>query len=325
MEMKHRTICCLFTGLLLLPAGCGRDEGHAAVFGSIEAEEAVVAFGVAGTVDRVLVDEGSSIDSAQVLAVLDTFDLATEVEMRQAGLDAATASLSDLEGGYRTQEISQASALLQQARATADQASADLERQTALFEQGAVSERDYSAAVTARQVAEAQASQALSRLSLLASGYPEGQVGSGAARVREAAAALALAQSRLGQASLESPLAGVVIERYVGPGEYVGPSSPVFGLADLDTVQLKAWIEEPLLGRVAVGTRAEISSDSWPETSFPGTVTWISQEAEFTPTQVQTEDERTTLVFEVSIEVPNPDGRLLPGMPVSAVLELRPR
>lgn len=322
--MKLRT-SLIASAASMLAVSCGGDPDRVVVHGSIEVEETIVSFGVAGTVARVQVEDGSAIDSGQVLAVLDTFDLATEVALRQAELDAATASLSDLEGGYRVQEISQASAFLRQARATADQAAADLGRQETLFEQGAVSERDYQSALTAKQVAEAQASQALSALSLLSSGFTEGQLGAGAARVRQAAAALALARSRLGQASLESPLDGVVIEHYLDPGEYAGPATPAFDLADMDTVQLRAWIEEPLLGRVAVGTVASISSDSWPDTSFTGVVRWISSEAEFTPTQVQTEDERTTLVFEIRIDVPNPDGRLLPGMPAQSVLELRPR
>ena len=287
-------------------------------------DESIVSFGVAGTVAGVFVDDGSAVDSGQVLAVLDTFDLATEVDLRQADLDVASASLSDLEEGYREQEISQASAAFRQARATADQAAADLERQEALFEQGAVSERDYQAAFTAGQVAEAQASQALSRLSLLSSGFTEGQLGAGAARVRQAAAALALARSRLGQATLESPLDGVVIERYLDAGEYAGPATPAFDLAEMDTVQLRAWIPEPLLGRVAPGTTASITTDSWLDTSFVGTIRWISSEAEFTPTQVQTEDERTVLVFEIRIDIPNSGGMLLPGMPATAVLELRP-
>ena len=284
----------------------------------------MVSFGVAGTVDRVFAVDGSAVDSGQILALLDTTDLRSQVSMGEAALDGAAATLSDLEVGHRSQEIASAAAALSQAQAVAGQASEDLRRQSALYDQGAISEREYQAAVTARQVADAGVGQASSHLSLMTEGYAEGQIGAAAAAVRQAAASLDLARSRLAQATLESPFGGVVLEHFVEPGEYATPGAPAFDVAYLDSVRLMAWIDEPLLGRVSIGTRASVTCDSWPGETFPGTVTWISREAEFTPTQVQIEDERATLVYEIRIDMDNREGKLLPGMPAQAVLELRP-
>lgn len=305
-------------------ASCGVRDDRIAAYGSIEAEETLVSFQVQGTIAEKMLDEGEPVFAGQVLARLDTLDLHSQVELGMAGLDRALAELSDLESGYRSEEIGQAAALLDEARAVDSRAGSDLERQAALLAAGAVSQSDYDAALAASRVSRASVEAAQQQVSMLLSGYTEGRLAAAAASARAAEATLSLARSNLDKAVLRSPLTGLVLEDYIERGEFVSPGTPAFSVSDLDTVFMRAYLEEPLLGRVSPGARALVTVDSWPGESFEGVVGWISSEAEFTPTQIQTGDERTTLVFEMRIEIPNPGRKLLPGMPAEAAIEPLP-
>jgi HlyD family secretion protein len=103
-------------------------------------------------------------------------------------------------------------------------------------------------------------------------------------------------------------------------GELAAPGMGLFVLTDLRTMKLTIYVPEPDLGKIRLGEQAGISVDSHPRRLFPGTVTYISPIAEFTPRDVQTKDERVKLVYAVRIAVANPEGIFKPGMPADAVL-----
>lgn len=135
---------------------------------------------------------------------------------------------------------------------------------------------------------------------------------------RSAKAQLDYIDAALANSTLYAPIDGVVLTRNLEPGEVAFAGSPVLTLADLSKVWIKIYVSEPVVGLIRTGDAAAIRVDSWPDQSFPGVVTYISDEPEFTPKTVQTKEERTKLVFAVKIGLENPEGLLKPGMPADA-------
>ncbi len=129
---------------------------------------------------------------------------------------------------------------------------------------------------------------------------------------------MAQANTRLGYTTLLSPVAGLVMAKNIEPGEQVAAGTPVVTVGELDSVWVRAYINETDLGRVKVGQKARVTTDTWPGKVYDGIVTFISTEAEFTPKNVQTEKERVKLVYRVKITIPNPNMELKPGMPADA-------
>lgn len=126
----------------------------------------------------------------------------------------------------------------------------------------------------------------------------------------------------LGDSVVVAPISGVVLTKNMEAGELASPGVPIITLADLSRVWINIYVGEPVMGLIDLGDEAKIGVDSYPEREFPGKVTYISDEPEFTPKNIQTKDERTKLVFAVKIELDNPDLALKPGMPADAEIRL---
>jgi len=173
------------------------------------------------------------------------------------------------------------------------------------------------------QVAKAGVEVAKAGLALAKAGPRDEEVEMAAAQVEQAEAAVAQVQAQLEKQTLRAPAGGVVSNLLVHEGEVVLPGSAVATLADLDVVELVIYVPESKIGWVRVGQPAEVTVDSFPGRVFAGQVSYISQEAEFTPRNVQTEEERVKTVFAVKIRLPNPDGSLKSGMPADAVIHVR--
>jgi HlyD family secretion protein len=292
------------------------------VSGNIEAREVALSFEIAGRVLSRSVAEGQRVTRDQAVALLNAADLEHEIALRKAELAAAGAQLAELEAGFRPEEVAQARAVLAAAGAEAENAAENLARQQQLFGEKVIPEKELDTAVTADQVARQAVREAEERLALQEKGARPEQVARARAQVEQAEAALALATTRFGYATLRSPLAGIVLTENIEPGEYVQPGMPVLTVGNLEEVWLRAYISETDLGRVKVGQHAWLASDSYPDRQYPGRVTFIAPEAEFTPRQVQTERQRVKLVYRIKITAPNPKMELKPGMPADAVILL---
>jgi len=191
----------------------------------------------------------------------------------------------------------QAEAAAAVARADAERAKLEYARQNELFQKQVVSKRDYELAVASRDMAEA--------------------------RVKEAEAGLALAKTRFDYATLKAPVNGVVLSKHIEAGEYVVPGTPVVTIGDLQNAWLRAYINETDLGRVKVGQQVDITTDTYPGKTYPGRVSFVASEAEFTPRAVQTQKERVKLVYRIKVDVPNDAMELKPGMPADADIVLK--
>lgn len=297
-----------------------------------------------------------------VLAELNAGSRPEQISQAGAQVEQARAALTQLESGSRQQEVAAAQAGVDRAQAGAEQArlqselaAADFERSRELFERGVIPRQQFDAAQTACDTsqraltaAKAGVAAAQEQLSLVLEGPRKEQIdqaraalhqaqasyaliaaGPRAETIDQAKAQLAIAQEQLNQThqqlsytELHSPSDGVVLSKAAEPGEYLNPGAPVVTIADLEHVWLRAYINETDLSRVKLGQTAEITTDSYPNKTYQGRVSFIADQAEFTPKQVQTASERVKLVYLVKIELDNPNGELKPGMPADAVILL---
>lgn len=290
--------------------------------GNIEVTEAEISFKIPGRVEQRFVDEGDSIKQGQPVAVLDSLELRNEVSMRRAEVAAAEQALAELVHGSRPEEIRQGEANLSLAKADEVRLRIDRQRLTALYKSELISTQQYDAAVAAHEIAVARVKDAQSRLELLHEGPRTERIAQARAQVERAKEQLAISQTRLGYVTLNSPVTGTVLSKNTEPGEYVSAGTPIVTVGALNDVWLRAYVDETDLGRVNLGQRACVRTDTFPDKAYEGKVSFISSQAEFTPKTVQTPKERVKLVYRIKIDVENPNQELKPGMPADSVIRL---
>lgn len=304
-------------------AGCQRGDradGERVLSGNIEVVDAQLSFKMPGRVVERTVSEGDRVKAGQLIARLDASEQTDQLALRRAELAAAQAALAALEAGSRPQEIAAAAAAVRSAEADRDRAKVDLARQQELFAAKAIASREFDAADAQYKVAEARVAEAAEKLKLVREGPRAEDIQQARARVDEARAAVALAETQLANTKLESPLTGVVLSHNVEPGEFVAAGTPVVTVADLAHVWVRTYVAETELGRLRHGQHVPVRTEAFPGKTFDGVVGFISSEAEFTPKTVQTTKERVKLVFRVKVDVANPNDELKPGMPADVVM-----
>jgi multidrug resistance efflux pump len=164
---------------------------------------------------------------------------------------------------------------------------------------------------------------AQSQLDAVRAGATAEEVAAAEAQVEEAQAALDALMVLRDKLTIVAPVGGLVLELSIHEGELAAPGATLLTLGDLDEVTLTVYVPEDKLGQVNVGQQVEIQVDSFPEQTFVGTVVFIAHEAEFTPRNVQTQEERVNMVFAVDVRIPNPDHALKPGLPADAVIVIQ--
>lgn len=307
--------------VVLLALGAGDDDGVLEASGTVEVTEADLGFSLPGRIESVSVREGDPVARGQVLARLDAAELEARREAALAQLEAARAVLSEMEQGARREEVSQGEAGLRAASRRLEEAARELERARSLHEGGAISRQALDRAETAYEVAEATLVQAREQLAVLRTGPRPERVAAQRAAVNSAAAAVREVEARLENAIVTSPFAGRVTLRHREAGETVQPGQPVLTLMDPGDRWVQIYIPEDRIGTVSIGQAAVISSDSYPDREHGGEVTFIAGEAEFTPRNVQTREERVKLVYAVRVRIiGDPELVLKPGVPADVVL-----
>ncbi len=289
------------------------DESTVFASGTVDATE--VAVRVPGLLSKRPVDEGSRVKVGDLLAALDDRETVARLHQAEAAHQAAEARLKDLQQGYRPQEIAEARAQVEQAHANRANLDEEARRSDVLFEGGATSQQRRDKDRTAAIVATQQASVAQERLKLLQSGYRPEIIQAARAQSDEALAAVAAARVVLEDLQVTSSIDGVVTRKYAEVGETLGAGRPVVTVTDISRPWLRVYIPENQIGKVRLGAAARIKVDTFPGREFAGRVSYVSSQAEFTPKNVQTQEERVKLVFAVNVTVDNRDGTLKPGMP----------
>lgn len=302
--------------------GSGREQGRILVSGNIEVTDVELSFKIPGRIDQRLVDEGEWVKKDAVVALLESTDLAAELALRQAELRAAQSHLAELEAGARPAEIEAAKARLDSARADFDRARRDFTSGQKLLETAVISDDEFVHRKGLYDAAAARVREAEEQLKLVQEGPRREQIEQARARVAQGVAAVDLAKTRLGYTKLLAPLSGVVLSKNAEPGEYVAPGTPVVTVGELEKTWLRAYINETDLGRIKIGQRVEVRTDTYPDQRYDGTLSFIASQAEFTPKNVQTAKERVKLVYRIKVDIPNPRRELKPGMPADAEIIL---
>jgi HlyD family secretion protein len=294
--------------------------GDLTLSGNLEVTDAQLSFKHPGRVAERLVAEGQRVTAGQLVARLDDAEQTQEVALRRAELAATQALLAELEAGSRPQEIAAAEAVVRSAEAERERTRLEFTRQQELLQKNAVSTREFELAQAQLKVANARAAETAERAKLIQAGPRAETILQARARTEQAAAALALAQSRLDYTRLVSPLAGMVLSHHVEPGEFVSAGTPVVTVADTAHMWVRAYLNQTDLGRLRLGQKVTVRTDTFPNKSYEGVVSFIASEAEFTPKTVQTPKERVKLVFRVKVAVANPNDELKPGMPADVIV-----
>ena len=287
--------------LLVAIAGCG-GERQPDAYGNMEATEVVVGSQASGQLVSFTPAEGQVISSGTVTAVVDTTALVLQLQQIAAQRGTSVA---------RVAEVEKQAGVLETQRAIAQRT---YERTKRLFDQQAATaqqldqaERDYRTLVAQIEAARAQARTA-------------------AQDIVSSDARVAQLRDQINKARVTNPVSGTVLATYVEAGEVVQPGQPLYRIANLDTLELRAYVGEAQLSEVKLGQVVQVSIDAGDDKrrTMPGKVSWVASQAEFTPTPIQTADERTDQVYAVKIRVPNRGGVLKIGMPGEVILPGNP-
>lgn len=321
----HRKILIAVLGAAAFAAALAyfvraRDGEAIVLYGNVDIRQVELPFAESERIAQVLVREGDNVRAGQVLARLETERLVPRVQQAEAQLAAQQHIFERLRNGTRPEEIAQARAALAAAQAEAENARGVYERTRSIRESSggrAVSEQDLETALAALRMSEARVDSQRKALDLALAGPRKEELAQAQAQVRAAQAELALLERKLKDAELIAPTDAVVRNRLMEPGEYATPQRPVFSLAVMTPKWVRAYAAESVLGHLEVGQPARVFIDSFPDAPLEGSIGFISSVAEFTPKTVQTEELRTSLVYEVRIFVEDPDNRLRLGMPAT--------
>ncbi len=279
-------------GALTLAAACA-GPGDPDAYGNFEAIEVVVAAQTSGPIERFDAVEGQPLAAGAVAVVMDTTALV--LDRRQVGAQRAamTARLAEVAEQIRVLEVQR-----EIAQRSYERTKRLSEQQAATAQQLDQAERDHRTVLAQLDAARAQ----------------QRSVGLEADAVE---ARVAQARDRVSRATVTNPVAGTVLATYARAGEVVAPGQPLYKVASLDTLELRAYVSGAQLAAVKLGqgVTVRVSGAGGALRELPGTVSWIASQAEFTPTPVQTRDERTDLVYAIKVRVANADGALKIGMP----------
>src|SRR6266404_4674157 len=288
------------------------------LYGNIDLRQIQLAFNNSERIAVVLVQEGDHVQQGQMLARLDTSRLEPQVAQAVAQAAAQCQVVTRLRNGSRPEEIAQARANVDSAKADAFNARQQYERVKSAAEMSAgraVRQQDVDSAKAALQVAEAKLVVNQRALELAVIGPRKEDIAQNEAQLRANEAQLAFLRQQLIDAQLLAPIDAIVRTRVLEPGDMASPQRPVFTLAITDPKWVRAYVSEPDLGKVHPGMAASVAVDSFPNRRFDGWVGFISPVAEFTPKSVQTEELRTSLVYEVRVFVKDPSDELRLGTP----------
>lgn len=291
-----------------------RRQNAITVSGNIEAHQSVLSFNVVqARIVELPFDEGRTIAAGALLARVDD-----SVYRQQVAIARAALVMQQRQQAASTQSLLAARKTILSDEADLVQKTVDLRRMQALWTRHYVSTdmRDLA------QTASRQSAAVLARDRALV-GVAQRNVDLAQASVRNAEENLHMARLLERYTMLTAPFSGVILVRQAELGEVTAPGTPVFTLADLDHVWLRAYINETDLGKVHPGEAVTVTTDTWPDKQYRGRIAFIASSAEFTPKSVETHAERVTLVYRIRIDIDNPAHELLPGMPADARMALR--
>jgi HlyD family secretion protein len=306
---------------LTVTLGCNDRDSHGPIVtsGHVEATDVRLAAKVGGRIESIAVGEGDAVTAGQEIATIDTTDVALLLRQAEAERSAAAAELRLREAGARREDIDEMRAQLRAAALELEGAARDFQRLDALVERGSGADKERDDARTRRDVLDARVQALRASLARLEAGFRAEEIDAARARLAMVDARIAQLAQQIADCAIMSPAGGIVTARMVEPGELVAPGTPLLVVTNLEDAWLNVYVGEPDLGRIRIGGEATVVTDDG--RSRKGRITFVASQAEFTPRNVQTKDERVKLVFRVKIGLDNSDGMYKPGMPAEARID----
>jgi len=293
------------------------------LYGNVDIRQVQLAFNASGRVESLPLQEGDRAKAGQPVGQLEDQRYKAQVARAQAQVAAQEQRVARLKSGSRPEEIAQARAKLEQAQAHLQDAAKLYKRHKVLAKSGSLPAQSMDNTTASYEASQAEVDAARQSLELAVKGPRQEDIAAAQAELLAARAELELAQKNLTDTQLIAPSDGVIQARILEPGDMATPQIPAYTLALINPIWVRAFVEEPDLGKIAPGMTAYVSTDSYPDKKYQGWVGYISPTAEFTPKRVQTTELRTKLVYRMKVMVCNPAGELRLGMPVTVAIDLK--
>jgi len=268
------------------------------------------------------VDEGWTVTAGQYLSRIDNADYRQQAAADQATVEVRDRELALAVAGSRSQDIAQAQQNVRDAQDDLSQKQRDYARYQALLQKDEIQAQTVDQQKTAVERAQATLDRQKAVLNELEEGTRKEEIAVDRSNLTQAAQAAQISRIRLGYTTLTAPFDGVITVREAELGEVVQPGTPIITLADLQHIWVRVYVPETNLGQVHWGQDCSVTTDTYLGKTYHGRFSFISSQAEFTPKTVQTTAERVTLVYEVKVDVDNPNLELKPGMPADVSIQI---
>jgi HlyD family secretion protein len=301
-------------------AAFSEKDGGLTATGMIEITQADLTPKIGGYLVRRDFQEGSEVRAGEAIASIDRTDYELSLMQATEAYKSARARLDDLSAGARAEETASLAAALEVAELAMKKAVADFARFERLYAQGAIAAQELDNYRLAMVSGTGHYKQALLAYRLSLEGSREDLIRAQKHTVAQLEYAVRAAESNLAHTQLKSPIDGRVLSKNYEIGEFIQPGAPIATIGDLSDCWVKIYVPSTFLGRIKLGQEAGVSIDSHPGRVFPGRVRQIAEQAEFTPRQTITKNERANLVFAVKVGLDNQEGLFKPGMPAEVSL-----
>ena len=288
--------------------------------GNVDVRQVSVAFRASDRIDQIFVEEGDQVKAGQVLAKLDSRELELAISKLKSQIAAQEATVTKLLNGSRSEDIEAAQNAVDQARAALNLAQSSYSRKQGLYQEGVISELEFDKERSNNDGAKAKVAQGEAELQKLVNGSRSEDIAQAEANLQALKDELARQEYILSQYQLVAPSDGIIRSRLLEVGDMASPQKPVFKLSVLNKKWIRAYVNERELSRIYEGQAAHVKVDGLDQ-GIDGQVGYISDQAEFTPKTVQTNDLRTDLVYEVRIYVEDPTNVLRMGQPATVTFD----
>jgi HlyD family secretion protein len=306
---------------LLLSCGNNKDSNSITASGTIESVNVTVSSKASGQIKKLNFQEGDKVKSGDLLVELDHDLLDIQLREAEAGIDFADAQLKLLRTGARKEDVRQADEQVKQAEINMQNAKKDRDRFADMFNENAATKQQYDDMTAKYDVAVTQYNSARQNYNKVRTIIRPEEIEYAQSNLKKSIAGADLQRKNIEDCKVYAPVNGFVSKKFVEEGENVAPSTSLVRISDLEMIDLTIYIPETDLAKVKLGQKADIHIDAFKDKSYQGEIIYISPEAEFTPKNIQTPDERTKLVFAVKIRIPNPQFELKPGLPADATIK----
>ncbi len=315
------TAFILFFVLNSLACGGAKDDGTIRLSATAEADKVKVAPLIGGRIIKLNLEEGTTVKANDLIAAFDCEELQIQLKQMQANLKGANAQLKMIKTGPRQEDKKNVAALLAQAETAMGNAKKDLDRATQLYKSGSAPKKQFDDASDKYAIASQQYEAVKQQHNKVQNGARPEEIEAAAAAKEQLEAAIELVKKKLTYCEVYAPIGGTALYKYAYVGEVAAPGVPLGVIADLSKMKVAGYVSELDLAVVKLGASAKIFMDGKPDKPIEGKISYIASEAEFTPKNVQTVNERVKTMYKIEISVDNAAGDLKSGMPVDVVIK----